>query len=137
MQLTVTSVVTSLVSGMTLWNFSSKYYILFRLDFRMLLKQGTRNEERGASKATGRRKEGSKFNWHPNPISNFISNSLLSILPIFHFSFPRTDLPLPVSCFSNIPRFRPLFRSSRSRKERGLIFRTTAGDRAYILLCCL
>lgn len=46
MQLTVTSVVTSLVSGMTLWNFSAKYYILFRLDIRMLLKQGTRNGKR-------------------------------------------------------------------------------------------
>ena len=57
MQLTVTSVVTSLVSGMTLWNFSAKYFILFRLDFRMLLKQGTRNGERARERGEEKREQ--------------------------------------------------------------------------------
>ena len=86
MQLTVTSVVTSLVSGMTLWNFSAKYYILFRLDFRMLLKQGTRNGERARQREEEKREQ-SLTDTQTLSVTSFLT-LCFRFFPFFIFPFP-------------------------------------------------
>lgn len=73
----------------------------------MLLKQGKGNEERAMG--SGKRKMGTKAYLNPNPIRNFISNSLLNLFPflkfVFRFPILRAQSLRLVPHFSNIDPF--------------------------------
>lgn len=85
MQLTVTSVVTSLVSGMTLEFFCQ---ILHSFWARFPDATKTRNEERGASKATGRRKEEQSLTGTQTLSVTSFPTLCFRFFPFFIFPFP-------------------------------------------------